>query len=95
MTADEPAPTASSAALPGDAQAREAAPGPEPAPRPEPAHRPIFERVGMASVALVVAVLFGGIGVAAWIGGEPFLGIMAAVGAAMTAWAGANTLFRG
>ncbi len=89
------------------ARGRAAPGGPEPAwspepgtgrqraPRPETARRPLFERIGMASIALVVAVLFGGIGIAAWIGGEPFLGIMALIGAVMTAWAGANTLLRG
>jgi hypothetical protein len=42
----------------------------------------------------VLAVLFGGVAVASWIGGEPFLAIMAGIGALMTAWAGAITLFR-
>ena len=83
MTADEETPRDSSGALPGDA------------PGVDPARRPLFERIGMASIALVVAVLFGGIGIAAWIGGEPFLGIMALIGTVMTAWAGANTLLRG
>jgi len=60
-----------------------------------PAKRPLFERLGMAAIAGVVALLFGGIAVASWIGGEQFLGIMAAAGALMTLWAGGNTLVRG
>ncbi len=49
----------------------------------------------MASIALVIAVLFGGVGIAAFSGGEPFLGIMGAIGALMTLWVGAVTLMRG
>jgi hypothetical protein len=64
--------------------------GPEPGGR-----RPLLERVGLAAIAAVLASLFGGIAVASWVGGEVFLAVMAAVGALMTAWAGANTLFRG
>jgi hypothetical protein len=59
------------------------------------AKRPLFERLGMAAVAAVVALLFGGVAVASWTGGEPFLAAMAGLGALMTAWAGANTLVRG
>ena len=55
----------------------------------------MLERLGMAAIAGVVALLFGGIAYASWIGGEPFLGLMAAAGAVMTIWAGANTLVRG
>jgi hypothetical protein len=57
--------------------------------------RPLFERLGMAAVAAVVALLFGGVAIASWTGGEPFLAAMAGLGSLMTAWAGANTLFRG
>ncbi|HSO29295.1 MAG TPA: hypothetical protein VLS28_05285 [Candidatus Sulfomarinibacteraceae bacterium] len=57
--------------------------------------RPFVERVGMALLALVIAVLFGGMAVASWIGGEGFLAVVAATGALMTAWAGALTLRRG
>ena len=32
---------------------------------------------------------------AAWVGGEPFLSVMGAIGCVMTAWVGALTLFRG
>lgn len=61
-----------------------------PAPR-----RPIVERIGMAAIAVVLAVLFGALGAAAWISGEPFLAVMAVVGALMTAWVGLLTLVRG
>ena len=61
---------------------------------PRPGRRPLVERLGMAFVAGVLAVLFGGMAVASWANGEPFLAVMAGIGALMTAWAGAITLFR-
>ena len=57
--------------------------------------RPLIERIGLAAVAAVLAVLFGGVGVAAWFGGEGFLAVMGVVGCVMTAWVGGLTLFRG
>ena len=57
--------------------------------------RPLVERLGLASIAAVLAVLFGGVAVAAWAGGEPFLAVMGAIGCLMTAWVGGLTLFRG
>lgn len=57
--------------------------------------RPIIERIGLALVAVVLGVLFGGVAVAAWHGGEPFLAVMGGIGCLMTVWAGASTLFRG
>jgi hypothetical protein len=62
------------------------------APRPP---RPLIERIGMAAIAAVMAALFGGVAVAAWSGGEPFLAVMGAIGCLMTAWVGGITLFRG
>lgn len=67
-------------------------PGASPEPR-EP--RPVIERIGLASVALVLALLFGGVAAASWIGGEPFLAVMGATGSLMTIWVGALTLLRG
>ena len=68
--------------------------GPEPnGPPRQP--RPIIERIGLAAVALVLAVLFGGVAAASWIGGELFLAVMGAVGCLMTLWVGGLTLFRG
>jgi hypothetical protein len=61
---------------------------------PRPGRRPLVERLGMAFIAGVLAVLFSGMAVASWANGEPFLAVMAGIGALMTAWAGANTLFR-
>ena len=58
------------------------------------AKRPIIERLGLAAIALVLAILFGGVALASWFGGELFLAVMAAIGALMTAWAGAITLTR-
>ena len=49
----------------------------------------------MAAVALVMAALFAIVGVAAFAGGEPFLGAMGALGCLMVLWAGGSTLFRG
>jgi len=67
------------------------APGSQPEP-PEP--RPLIERIGLAAIAAVLATLFGGVAVAAWIGDELFLATMGGIGALMTAWVGALTLFR-
>jgi hypothetical protein len=61
-----------------------------PAARP----RPLIERLGLAVIALVLAALFGTVGVAAWFGGEAFLAAMGAIGCLMTLWVGALTLFR-
>ena len=57
--------------------------------------RPLIERVGLAAIAAVLATLFGGVAVAAWLGGEVFLATMGGIGCLMTAWVGALTLFRG
>ena len=56
--------------------------------------RPLVERIGMASIAVVLAALFGGVGIAAWANGELFLAVMGAVGCLMTIWVGVLTLFR-
>ena len=62
---------------------------------PEPAPpRPFVERVGLAAIALVFAALFGGMGLAAWIGHEIFLAVMAWIGAVMTLWAAGSSLRR-
>ena len=60
---------------------------------PEP--RPIIERLGLGAVALVIAILFGGMAAASWVGGEPFLTVMGAIGCLMTLWVGVLTLVRG
>jgi hypothetical protein len=84
----------------------EPAPPPDPATPPEPAEtqpepttpperRPLVERIGMAAIAAVLATMFGGVAVAAWAGGEPFLAVMGGIGSLMTAWVGGLTLFRG
>ena len=75
------------------------APGPAPQPAPTPAPesnpRPMIERIGLGAIALVLAVAFGVIAVAALTGGELFLGVMAGTGALMTLWAAAVTVMRG
>lgn len=62
---------------------------------PPPAPRPMIERLGLAFIAAVLAVLFGGVAVAAWVGGEVFLAAMGGIGCLMTLWVGGLTLFRG
>ena len=57
--------------------------------------RPIIERIGLAAIAAVLAMLFGGVAVASWLGGEPFLAVMGAIGSLMTLWVGVLTLVRG
>jgi len=57
--------------------------------------RPFIERIGLAAVALGAAVMFGGVGYAAWLGGELFLAVIGAVSCVMTLWVGALTLIRG
>jgi hypothetical protein len=71
--------------------------GPVEAPEPRQPHepRPLIERIGLAAVAVVLAILFGGVAAASWIGGEPFLTIMGGIGCLMTLWVGAMTLIRG
>ena len=56
--------------------------------------RPLIERLGLGMIALVFAVVFGGLAVAALASGEVFLGVMAGIGALMTVWAAAGTLRR-
>jgi hypothetical protein len=64
-------------------------------PPPPRERRPLVERIGMAAIAAVLATLFGGVAVASWVGGEPFLAVMGGIGCLMTAWVGGLTLFRG
>jgi hypothetical protein len=65
----------------------------EPEPPREP--RPVIERLGLAAVAGVLALLFGGVAAASWVGGELFLAAMGAIGCVMTLWVGLLTLIRG
>jgi hypothetical protein len=57
--------------------------------------RPLVERLGLAAIAIVFALLFGFVGLAAFSLGEPFLGVMGVVGCLMTLWVGGITLVRG
>ena len=72
----------------------EAPPDPDRGDDPAPP-RTALERIALAGIALLVAALFGGIGVAAFAGGEVFLGVMGGIGALMTVWAAASNLRRG
>lgn len=60
-----------------------------------PGRRPLHERIGMAGIAIVMTILFGGVAVAAAANGEPFLAVMGGLGALMTLWAAGSTLLRG
>jgi hypothetical protein len=64
-------------------------------PPADPERRSLLERLGLAGVAVVMAVVFGGLALAAWIGGEVFLAVMAGIGALMTVWAAVANLRRG
>jgi hypothetical protein len=83
---DEPPPGASADVRPTDDVPPDDGPS---------APRPLIERIGLAAIAAVLAVLFGGVAVASWFGGELFLAVMGAIGCLMTAWVGGLTLFRG
>ncbi len=63
--------------------------------RPDERRRPLVERLGMAAIAAVMAILFAAVSAVSFASGEPFLGVMAAVGTLMTAWVGLLTLVRG
>ncbi len=57
--------------------------------------RPLIERLGLAAIAVVFAMLFGFVALAAFSLGEPFLAVMGVVGCLMTLWVGGITLLRG
>lgn len=72
-----------------------AAPPPPSSPGPDRRERrPFLERIGLATVALVLGALFAAVAAAAWTGGEIFLAAMGAIGCVMTLWVGGLTLFR-
>ena len=64
-------------------------------PEPEPRRRPLIERIGLAIIAALMAVMFGGVAALSWVGGEPFLAVMGGVGCLMTVWVGVLTVIRG
>ncbi len=57
--------------------------------------RPLIERIGLAAIALVMAAMFAVVGIAAFVGGEPFLAVMGLIGTLMVLWVGGLTLVRG
>ena len=72
--------------------------GPRGHAEPASAHReprPLIERIGLAVIAALLAVLFGTVAALSWAGGEVFLAVMGALGCLMTAWVGVLTLIRG
>ena len=64
-------------------------------PGPDDRPRPMIERIGLALIAVVLASLFAVVSVASFAGGEPFLGVMGAMGCLMVIWVGGLTLFKG
>ena len=64
-------------------------------PEPDRRPRPLVERIGMAAIGLVLGALFGVVAIAAFTSGEPFLGVMGAIGCLMVLWVSGLTLFRG
>jgi hypothetical protein len=72
-----------------------AVPEPPTADDVERERRPAIERIGLAAVAVVMAILFGTVGAAAFASGEYFLAAMGFVGCMMTLAVGGSTLLRG
>ena len=56
--------------------------------------RPLIERLGLGLIAVLIAVVFAGLAIGAFLSGEVFLGTMAGIGALMTIWAAAGTTRR-
>lgn len=81
--ADEPAPDTGAQEVPATPDAPDLRP------------RPMIERIGLGLIALVLAAMFALVSIASFIGGEPFLGVMGAIGCLMIVWVGGLTLFRG
>jgi hypothetical protein len=77
---------------PGSADAADSASA---AAGPQREGRPLIERIGLAAVALGIGVMFGGVGYAAWLGGELFLAVIGGISCIMTLWVGGLTLIRG
>jgi hypothetical protein len=64
-------------------------------PDPAPERRPWLERIGLASIALVMGGLLAVMGIVAWAGGEWILAAMSASGAVLTLGVAVATLVRG
>jgi hypothetical protein len=94
-TPDTLAPMSSATGTTDPAADEPPAGGPGPVAGPDRRPRPLIERIGMAAIALVLAALFAIVAVASFAGGEPFLGVMGAIGCLMVTWAGGRTLLRG
>jgi hypothetical protein len=60
-----------------------------------PGRRPIVERIGLAAVAAVLALMFAFVAVVSWSGGEAFLAFIGALSAGVTVWLALRTLLRG
>jgi hypothetical protein len=90
-----PDPAGEPIAEPQDGGPERVVPDPATVEAAERARRPVLERIGLAAIAVVMAVLFAGVAVAAFVGGEYFLAAMGAVGCMMTLAVGGSTLLRG
>ena len=55
----------------------------------------MIERIGLALIAVAMGSMFGGVGYAAWLGGELFLAVIGGIACVMTWRVGGLTLMRG
>jgi len=60
-----------------------------------PERRPWLERIGLATIAIVMGAMLTIMGIVAWAGGEWILAAMSASGAVLTIGVGLVTLVRG
>jgi uncharacterized membrane protein YkgB len=60
-----------------------------------PERRPWLERIGLATIAIVMGAMLTVMGIVAWAGGEWILAAMSASGAVLTIGVGLVTLVRG
>ena len=92
----DPDPSDQPARAPDDAPPAVPAATVDPGPAPDAlGSRPLIERLGLAVIALALGALFAVVGIASFVSGEPFLGVMGLIGCLMVLWVGGLTLFRG
>lgn len=60
-----------------------------------PERRPWLERIGLATIAIVMGAMLTVMGIVSWAGGEWILAAMSASGAVLTIGVGLVTLVRG
>lgn len=60
-----------------------------------PRRRSLLGRLGIAALGLLMGWVFGAVGMAAFAGDQPVVGVAGIAGCLMVLWAGGRTLFRG